>query len=124
MLIEPNHEQLSVRQQCELLDLNRSTLYYQKQAPKAEKLALMKAVDEGYTKYPFYGTRRMKVYLRTKGFEVNRKQLQKIYKTLGLETVYPKPKLKKDNQAHKIYPYLLKGVAIERVHQVYSTDIT
>ena len=124
MLIDHHHQQVSVRRQCCLLGLSRSTLYYKPQAIDSMTQGLMKAIDEGYTRYPFYGTRRMSVHLQRQGYEVNRKRVQRIYKLLGLEAVYPKPKTSEANKQHKVYPYLLTDVAIKRVHQVYSTDIT
>ena len=84
----------------------------------------MQLIDEEYTKHPFYGTRRMRTYLRNQGYWVNRKQVQRLYRLMGLEAVYPKPKLSKRNLAHKVYPYLLRNVEINRCNQVWSTDIT
>jgi putative transposase len=123
-LIEPSHLELSVRRQCELLGLNRSTLYYQPAPQTAENLALMRLIDEGYTRHPFKGSRRMAVWLRRqKGQEVNRKRAQRLMRLMGLEAIYPRPNLSAGG-GHKAYPYLLRGVKVERPDQVWSTDIT
>lgn len=87
-------------------------------------LVLMKIIDEEYTRHPFYGTRRMKSYLQGLGYRVNRKRIQRLYQVLGLEAIYPKPKLSAANKEHKKYPYLLKDIEIVRQDQVWSTDIT
>ena len=84
----------------------------------------MRYIDEEYTRHPFLGTRRMRAYLKTQGYCVNRKRLQRLYRLMGLETVYPKRNLSKANAQHRKFPYLLKGVAITRCNQVWSTDIT
>jgi len=84
----------------------------------------MRLIDEEYTRHPFFGTRRMLVYLRGLGHEVNRKRVQGLYELMGLEAVYPKPNLSQKNIEHRIYPYLLRGIKVERVNQVWSTDIT
>lgn len=84
----------------------------------------MNLIDEEFTRHPFYGTRRMAAYLRHLGHEVNRKRIQSLYRLMGLEANYPKPNLSKRHAEHKIYPYLLKDVKIDRVNQVWSTDIT
>ena len=87
-------------------------------------MALMRLIDEQYTQTPFYGTRRLTAWLRDRGYEVNRKRVARLMALMGLEAVYPKPKLSQPVEGHKIYPYLLEGVAVERVNQVWSTDIT
>ncbi len=117
------HE-LSVRRQCELLGVNRSSLYYPVPVRDDETLLLMRLIDEEYTRHPFYGTRRMRVYLQGLGHRVNRKRLQGLYRQMGLETVYPKPNLSHGNKEHTIFPYLLRGIEISRSNQVWSTDIT
>jgi putative transposase len=123
-LIEADHPQLSVRRQCELLGLCRSSLYYEPAAATAENLRLMRLIDEEYTAHPFRGSRRMTIWLRQQGEEVNRKRVQRLMRLMGLEAIYPKPKLSVPGQGHKIYPYLLRDVQIERPDQVWSTDIT
>jgi putative transposase len=123
-LIEVGHAALSVRRQCELLGLNRSSLYYEPVGETPENLRLMRLIDEQYTARPFYGSRRMTRWLIEQGEEVNRKRVQRLMRTMGLEAIYPKPRLSTAGKDHKAYPYLLRGVAIERVDQVWSTDIT
>jgi putative transposase len=115
---------LSVSQQCELLSLSRSSYYYEPATESAENLALMALIDREYTDHPFRGSRGMTAWLRREGHEVNRKRVQRLMRLMGLEAVYPKPHLSVGGPGHKVYPYLLRGVAIERVNQVWSTDIT
>jgi putative transposase len=123
-LIEVGHAALSVRQQCELLGLNRSSLYYEPAGESAENLRLMRLLDEQYTACPFYGSRRMTAWLLEHGETVNRKRVQRLMRLMGLEAIYPKPRLSAAGQGHRIYPYLLRGVTIARPDQVWSTDIT
>jgi putative transposase len=123
-LIEVGHPELSVRRQCELLGLNRSTLYYQPVTETAEDLNLMRLIDRQYTDRPYFGSRRMTVWLQEEGYQVNRKRVQRLMAVMGLEAIYPRPKLSQPGCGHKIFPYLLRDVKIERVDQVWSTDIT
>jgi putative transposase len=123
-LIDLGHPALSVRRQCELLGLNRSSLYYEPAGETAENLRLMRMIDEQYTACPFYGSRRMTQWLTQQGEEVNRKRVQRLMRTMGLEAIYPKPRLSTAGKGHKIYPYLLRDVKVERADQVWSTDIT
>jgi putative transposase len=113
-----------VSQQCELLGLSRSSYYYEPAKETAENLALMALIDREYTKHPFYGSRSMTTWLRGQGHDVNRKRVQRLMRLMALEAIYPKPKLSNRGAGHKVYPYLLRHVAIERVNQVWSTDIT
>jgi putative transposase len=115
---------LSVRQQCELLGLNRATLYYEPAGETAANLRLMRRIDEEYTAHPFYGSRKMTVWLRAHGESVNRKRVQRLMRLMGLEAIYPKPRLSTAGPGHRIYPYLLRNVAMERPDQVWSADIT
>jgi putative transposase len=115
---------LSVRRQCELLGLSRSSLYYEPAAETAENLRLMRLIDEAYTAHPFYGSRKMTAWLVAWGTAVNRKRVQRLLRVMGLEAIYAKPKLSVAGRGHRIYPYLLRGVSIERPDQVWSTDIT
>lgn len=118
------HAEISLRRQCELLGINRAGLYYEPLGESEENLRLMRLMDEQYTRTPFYGSRRMAAWLKTQGFEVNRKRVSRLMALMGIEAVYPKPRLSQPGEGHKIYPYLLRGVAVERVNQVWSTDIT
>lgn len=115
---------LSVSQQCELLGLSRSSFYYEPATASAENLALMALIDREYTAHPFRGSRGMRAWLRQEGYKVNRKRVQRLMRLMGLEAVYPKPHLSAGGAGHKVYPYLLRDVAIERANQVWSTDIT
>jgi putative transposase len=113
-----------VRQQCQLLGLNRSTLYYEPVVETAENLRLMELLDREYTAHPFLGSRRLTQWLIEQGEPVNRKRVQRLMRRMGLEAIYPKPKLSAAGRGHRIYPYLLRNVRIERPDQVWSTDIT
>jgi putative transposase len=123
-LVDWDHADVSVRRQCELLGVNRAGLYYEPLGENEENVRLMRLMDEQYTRAPFYGSRKMTAWLVTQGFKVNRKRVSRLMALMGLEAVYPKPKLSQPGAGHKIYPYLLRGVAVERVNQVWSTDIT
>jgi putative transposase len=107
-----------------LLGLSRSALYYEPARETGEDLRLMRLIDEQYTACPFYGSRRMTAWLVQHGEEVNRKRVRRLMRTMGLEAIYPKPRLSTPGKGHKIYPYLLRGVQVERPDQVWSTDIT
>ena len=123
-MVEVNHPELSIRRQCELLGLARSTLYYEPTGATPEDLQLMRLIDEQYTAYPFYGSRKITEALTRRGEEVNRKRVRRLMREMGLEAIYPKPRLSAAGRGHKIYPYLLRGVRIERPDQVWSADIT
>jgi putative transposase len=123
-LIEPAHPPLSIRRQCALLGLARSTLYDQPLGASAENLQLMRWLDEQYTTTPFYGLRRMTAWLRGQGYTVNRKRVARLMRVLGLEALYPKPRLSQPAAGQMIYPYLLRGVTVERLNQVWSADLT
>ncbi len=122
--VEPGHEQISVARQCALLGLGRSSYYYQPTGESAENLTLLRLLDEQYTRTPFYGVRRMTAVLRAAGYAVNPKRVRRLLRTLGLETLYPRPNTSAAAPGHRLYPYLLRGVPVERVDQVWSTDIT
>jgi putative transposase len=104
--------------------LSRSSLYYEPGGEVAEDLRLMRLIDELYTARPFYGSRRMTIWLNERGEEVNRKRVRRLMRVMGLEAIYPKPRLSLAGKGHRIYPYLLRGVTVERRDQVWSTDIT
>lgn len=115
---------MSIRQQCELLELNRSSLYYEPVTESAENLGLMALIDREYTEHPFLGSRRMTEWLKGQGHTVNRKRVQRLMGLMNLAAIYPRPRTSVANRKHKVYPYLLRGVTIDRVDQVWSTDIT
>lgn len=122
--IEPGHADISIRRQCELLDLNRSS-YYSTPAGESEfNLHLMRLIDEQYVKMPFYGWPRMTAHLRRQGYRVNHKRVQRLMQIMDLAAIYPKKRLTKPSKEHKKYPYLLRDVKIIRPNQVWSTDIT
>ena len=123
-LIEMNHTQLNIKQQCTLLGLNRSSYYARPTAITADDQKILNRMDEIFTEHPYYGNRRMMHVLRAEGFMIGRKKVRRYYQLLGIEAIYPKMNLSKRNQAHKVYPYLLSGLEIERVNQVWSMDIT
>lgn len=123
-MIDPDHDQLSVRRQCELLGVARAGVYYQPVGEGEENRRLMRLLDEQYTRTPFYGVRRMTAWLYTQGYGVDVKRVRRLLRLMGLEAIYPKPRLSQRNPEHKIYPYLLRDVTIDRVNQVWSTDIT
>jgi putative transposase len=113
-----------VVRQCELLGLCRASYYYRPVAVSAEELALLRWLDEQYTRTPFYGVRRMTAVLRQEGHDVNPKRVRRLLRTLGLFALGPQPGTSRTAPEHRVYPYLLRGVSIERVNQVWSTDIT
>ncbi|MFK8077888.1 MAG: IS3 family transposase [Granulosicoccus sp.] len=120
-----NKELLPISNQCQLLGLARSTYYYAPKPISEAELALMKLIDQCYLDLPFYGTRRVKDWLLDKhGLVVNRKRRQRLRRLMGIETLYPKRNLSLANQQHRVYPYLLKGLDINRPNQVWATDIT
>jgi putative transposase len=123
-LIEPAHESLSIRRQCALLGLNRASFYYQAGQESAESLRLMRLLDEEYTRHPFYGSRKLTQWLVQQGEPVNRKRVQRLLRRMGLEAIYPKPRLSQAGLGHRRYPYLLRGVTVTRPDQVWSADIT
>lgn len=116
--------ELSVVHQCELLGLSRSSVYYQPAGESPLNLELMRLIDQQYTKAPFYGSRRMTASLGREGHDVNRKRVQRLMRLMGIEAIYPRPNTSRRNEEHKIYPYLLRDVAIVRPNQVWATDIT
>ena len=123
-LVEADNEKISVTRQCQLLGLNRTSIYYRERPESIEDGNLMRLIDEQYTMTPFYGYRRMAVYLQKSGFRVNHKRVRRLMRKLGLEAIYPEPNLSKPGKDHLTYPYLLKGVAVEYSDEVWATDIT
>ena len=115
---------VSMRQQCELLSVNRSSLYYTPVEPDADELLLMRQMDELHLNRPFFGSRKMMQTLRAKGAVVNRKRVQRLMRLMGLESTAPKPNTSKPAPEHAVYPYLLRDKKISKVNQVWATDIT
>jgi len=140
-MIERFHQDISIRRQCELLGLNRSSYYYQSHYPESiedivlvhvpdlvtdtvENLRYMVLIDQQYMETPFYGSRRMTTALRRMGYCVNRKRIQRLMRQMGIQAIYPKPRLSLSQKEHTIYPYLLRDVCVDRVDQVWCADIT
>lgn len=117
-------EIISITRQCELLGLARSSYYYPPLGISEEDLHLMRLLDEQYIKTPFYGYRRMTRWLYSQGYPVNKKKVLRLMQLMGLQAVYPKPKLSQPGQDHIIYPYLLRGIATAHPDQVWGSDIT
>jgi len=124
MLIELNQPELSIRQQCDLVGLNRSSFYYQAAGESELNLTLMRLIDVQYTQTPFYGWPKMTVYLQQLGYPINHKRVQRLMQLMGLQAIYPKPRTSTPAPGHKIYPYLLRGLKITRPNQAWSADIT
>lgn len=116
--------EIPVQLQAELLRISRSSLYYQPVGPSAKEIAIKHRIDELYTKYPFYGSRRMTVSLKREGRSISRPTVQKYMREMGLEAIYPKPRLSQPGKRHTIYPYLLKDITLSRPNQVWGVDIT
>ena len=115
---------VSVRRQCELLELNRSSLYYEPVEIDPEDVKLMNEIDKEFTKHPFFGVRSMTWSLRDLHYNVGRKRVRRLMRVMGLQAIFPAKKTSTRNPDHKVYPYLLRGVEITRPNQVWSMDIT
>jgi putative transposase len=115
---------LSIRRQCALIGVARSGVYRPKKPANDNDLALMRRIDELFTSWPFLGSRRMTAMLRAEGLRINRKHVQRLMRLMGIAALGPKPKTTKPAPGHKIYPYLLRNVRIERANQVWAADIT
>ena len=124
LMIEPNNQQISIVKQCDLLGISRSGYYYSPRPESPENLAIMRLMDEQYLKTPFYGARRMQAYINSQNYSVNIKRIRRLLRLMGLEAIYPRPNIIKVQPGHKIYPYLLNGLSINDINQVWSSDIT
>ena len=122
-LVEANAKP-SMRRQCELLGVNRSSLYYERVEPAEEEFALMRRLDELHLKYPFYGSRKLTHGLKAEAMPVNRKRVQRLMRLMGLESTAPKPNTSKPTPEHAKYPYLLRNLKVSRINQVWASDIT
>jgi putative transposase len=120
----PDHRQLSVVRQCQLLGLARSSFYHRPQAPPQEELTLLKLIDQQYLETPFYGSRKMTVMLAQHGYAVNRKRLQRLMRQLGIASIDPKPRLSQAPPEHQVYRYLLRELKVTGANHVWCTDIT
>ena len=123
-LVDHDDPNLPVVAQCRLLKVARSTLYYRPVADSADDLAVMRRMDELHLAWPFYGSRRMAAVLRREGWAVNRKRAKRLMKVMAIEAIYQKPNTSKGHPDHKVYPYLLRGLTIDRPNQVWCADIT
>ena len=125
-VVEPRHPTISLRRQCDLLDLSRSSLYYRCEADLSYNEQLMRLLDEQYLQTPFYGVPRMTAWLRRQGHTVNEKRVRRLLRAMGLEAIYPRQKqgLSQADRQHQVYPYLLRGLEITRPNQVWAADIT
>jgi putative transposase len=123
-MIQRDRPGLSLSRQCEILSISRSSFYYAPKGESAENLALMRRIDELFLKYPFYGSRQMVRQLRREGIRVGRHRVRRLMHLMGLEAIYQAPKTSTPHPAHRIYPYLLKGMVIDRPNQVWCADIT
>ena len=123
-MIEREDLELSLSRQCRLLEVSRSSLYYRLKGESEETLGLMRRLDELFLKYPFYGSRQMVRHLRREGVRVGRHRVRRLMRLMGIQAIYQAPRTSKPHPDHRRYPYLLKGLAIERPNQVWCADIT
>lgn len=115
---------ISIARQCELLRISRGAYYYRPRGENPLNLELMRRIDEQYTRTPFYGVPRMTAWLQREGYPINEKRVRRLMRLMGLEAVYPKPSLSEPSKEHRKYPYLLKGLLIDRADQVWGADLT
>ena len=123
-LVEANHPELSLRRQCELLQINRSTVYYKSAEVDADDVDLLNEIREIWERYPFYGYRRITKELKFKGHKVNRKRVQRLMQVGGIQAIYAGPNTSRRNKLHAVHPYLLRDVDIVRPNQAWMIDIT
>ncbi len=123
-MVDKAHKQLTLTRQCELLAINKSSLYYERRAENAVNKELMKQIDEIHTAHPYYGVRRIKAAIQRKGSSYNVKRIRRLLFKMEILTDYPKRNLSKMAPGHKKYPYLLRGLPVTKNNQVWSTDIT
>ena len=123
-MVVRDHPALSLSRQCRLLSIGRSSLYYEPKGESAETLALMRRIDELFLRYPFYGARRMALHLRREGVRIGRRRAARLMHLMGLQAIYRAPRTSDPHPEHRGYPYLLRGLAIERPDHVWCADIT
>ena len=123
-IIEPDHPELSITKQCDLLQISRSSWYYEALGESVKNLELMRLIDEQFMEEPSWGGRQMARHLRRKGHWVNRKRVRRLMQKIGLMAIYQKPHTSRPHPEHKKYPYLLRGVDITRPNHVWCADIT
>ncbi len=122
--MELEHPEIAIYRQCELLGLSRSSFYYKPAGMSVYNLLLMDMIDRKYIEHPFYGILRMTAWLHSEGHQVNHKRVQRLMQMMGLKAIYPKPRLSKGECVSEKYPYLLRGLVIQKPNQVWGTDIT
>ena len=123
-MVEPEHPDLSIKRQCALVSLSRSSYYEPVRGEAAENLELMRVIDEQFLETPWYGSRQMTRHLRRQGPVVNRKRVRRLMAKMGLQAVYQRPKTTVPHPEHKIWPYLLRDLTIDRPNHVWCSDIT
>ena len=123
-MVDSNNPRISIVQQCKLLKVSRTSVYYRPKKVRTLDLEQMRLIDEQYLKTPNYGSRSMRTFLQRLGYKINRKRVQRLMRQMGLRAIYPKPKTSKKHPKHKVYPYLLRKLAINRPNQVWCADIT
>ena len=123
-MIEPDHSRLSIVRPCQLVSIARSSHYYAGKGESPLNLALMRLIDEQYLRTPWYGSRQMARHLRRQGYRVGRKRIRRLMRQMGLMAIYRKPRTSKPNPAHRIYPYLLRGLRIDQPNHVWCADVT
>ena len=123
-MLQPNYRAISLRRQCELIGLPRSSYYYAPAQESDFNLGLMRLIDKQYLKTPFYGWPRMTQALQRQGYAINAKRVRRLMQLMGLQAIYPQPKTSLAGAGHKVYPYLLRDLEITRVNHVWSADIT
>ena len=123
-MIAPAHPNLSIVRQCKILELSRSAFYYTPVGIDEETLVIMTAIDQAFTKHPFFGSRQLQAYLRRDGIVVGRHRVRRLMRLMGLEAVYKRPRTSQPHPTHRVYPYLLKGMIIDHPNQVWCADIT
>jgi putative transposase len=123
-MVDSNHRRLSITRQCQLVSIARSSFYYEPTGESADNLELMRLIDEQFLATPFYGARQMARWLRRQGRRVGRTRVRRLMRQMGLRAIYRKPNTSKPNPEHRVYPYLLRGLEIDRANHVWCTDIT
>ena len=123
-MIDPNHPRLSIVRQCELVTISRSSFYYEGKGETALNLELMRLIDEEFLENPYYGSRQMTRHLRRQGYCISRKRIRRLMRKMGLTPIYQKPRTSEPHPEHRIYPYLLRNVPIDRPDHVWCADVT
>lgn len=123
-MVKPGHQALSVGKQCTLLSISRSSFYYKPKGETGMNLTLMRLIDRQFLETPFFGVRQMTWHLKNEGHPVNEKRIRRLMRLMGLMPIYQKPNTSKPAKGHKIYPYLLRGLRVDRPNQVWAADIT